>query len=304
VTKSKQILTSILFQYARPWSLLAGIILYALGGGIVHYLGFQINWSVYWLGQATVSLLQTSSYLLKAYYDLLEQPVRRRRPDPENDEDQPVEVPRHVVLQIAITTLSVGAVLTVLLLAQGALNLPAIIILGAAFFLSFFYAVPPVRLVYTGYGELVQAVLITNLIPTLAFLLQVGVFHRLLVMLTFPLTLLYLAMVLALSLHAYTDQMRQNRRTLMMRLGWQRGMFLHNVLIFMAYLLLAIAAIFGLPWFLTWPGLLTLPLGVFQVWHIIRIANAYPPRWRLLTLTAISLVGLTSYLLALALWTS
>jgi 1,4-dihydroxy-2-naphthoate octaprenyltransferase len=111
-------------------------------------------------------------------------------------------------------------------------------------------------------------------------------------------------MVLALSLHAYTDQMRQNRRTLMMRLGWQRGMFLHNVLIFMAYLLLAIAAIFGLPWFLTWPGLLTLPLGVFQVWHIIRIANAYPPRWRLLTLTAISLVGLTSYLLALALWTS
>jgi 1,4-dihydroxy-2-naphthoate octaprenyltransferase len=304
VKKKNSTLFSTLVQYARPWSLLAGIILYALGCGIVHYLGFPINWSVYGLGQAIALLLLASSYYLKAYYDLLEQPVRRRRPDPQDDEEQLLDVPRHIVLQIAVTTLSVGAILTVLLLAQAALNLPALMILGVAFFLSFFYAVPPLRLVYSGYGELVQAALITNLVPTLAFLLQTGTYHRLLVMLTFPLTLLFLAMVLALSLHDYTQQMRQNRHTLMMRLGWQRGMFLHNVMIFLAYLLLVIAAVFGLPWFLTWPGLLTLPLGIFQVWQMTRIASGFPPRWRLLTLTAVSLLGLTAYSLALALWTS
>jgi 1,4-dihydroxy-2-naphthoate polyprenyltransferase len=297
---------SILIHYARPWSLLAGIVLYAMGGGIVHYLGFAINWPVYFLGQAIVTLLQISSYYLKAYYDLLDQPLKRRRPevDPEGDEDKPVEVPRPVVLQIAITTLSVGAVVTVLLLAQGVFNLPTLIIMGVAFFVSFFYSVPPLRLVYTGYGELIQAFLITNLIPTLAFLFQTGDFHRLLVMLTFPLTMLYLAMTLALSLPSYIEQMRQNRDTLMMRLGWQRGMFMHNVLIFFAYLLLGMAAVYGLPWFLTWPGLLTFPLGLFQVWQMTRIANGYPPRWRLLTLTAISLLGLTAYLIALSLWTS
>jgi 1,4-dihydroxy-2-naphthoate octaprenyltransferase len=306
VKKSKPTLTSILIHYARPWSLLAGIILYALGGGIVHYLGFAINWPVYFLGQAVVTLLQISSYYLKAYYDLLDQPLKRRRPevDLEEDEDVPVEVPRPVVLQIAITTLSVGAVVTVLLLAQGVFNLPTLTIMGVAFFVSFFYSVPPLRLVYTGYGELIQALLITNLVPTLAFLFQTGDFHRLLVMLTFPLTMLYLAMTLALSLPSYIEQMRQNRDTLMMRLGWQRGMFMHNVLIFFAYLLLGIAALFGLPWFLTWPGLLTFPLGLFQVWQMTRIANGYPPRWRLLTLTAISLLGLTAYLITLSLWTS
>ena len=297
---------SILIHYARPWSLFAGIILYALGGGIVHYLGFAINWPVYFLGQAIVTLLQISSYYLKAYYDLLDQPLKRRRlkVDPEEEEDVPVEVPRPVVLQIAITTLSVGAVVTVLLLAQGVFNLPTLIIMGMAFFVSFFYSVPPLRLVYTGYGELIQAFLITSLVPTLAFLFQTGDFHRLLVMLTFPLTMLYLAMTLALSLPSYIEQMRQNRDTLMMRLGWQRGMCMHNLLIFIAYLLLGMAALFNLPWFLTWPGLLTFPLGLFQVWQMTRIANGYPPRWRLLMLTAISLVGLTAYLIALALWTS
>jgi 1,4-dihydroxy-2-naphthoate octaprenyltransferase len=306
VKKSKPTLLSILIHYARPWSLLAGIILYAMGGGIVHYLGFSINWPVYFLGQAVVTLLLISSYYLKAYYDLLDQPLKRRRPkvDPEEDEDVPVEVPRPVVLQIAITTLSVGAVVTVLLLAQGVFNLATLIIMGVAFFVSFFYSVPPLRLVYTGYGELIQAFLITNLVPTLAFLFQTGDFHRLLVMLTFPLTMLYLAMTLALSLPSYIEQMRQNRDTLMMRLGWQRGMFMHNLLIFIAYLLLGMAALFGLPWFLTWPGLLTFPLGMFQVWQMTRIANGYPPRWRLLMLTAISLLGLTAYLIALALWTS
>jgi 1,4-dihydroxy-2-naphthoate polyprenyltransferase len=306
VKNPKPTLATILIQYGRPWSLLAGIILYALGGGIVYYLGFTMTWGVYWLGQGVVLLLQISSYYLKAYYDLLEQPVKRRRTaaSPEEEEDLPVEVPRHVVLQIALSTLSVGAVVTVLLLAQGVFNLSTLIILGAAFFISFFYAVPPLRLVYTGYGELIQAVLITNLIPTLAFLLQTGDFHRLLVMLTLPLTMLYLAMTLALSLPSYIEQMRQNRDTLMMRLGWQRGMFMHNILIFLAYLLLVIAALFGLPWFLTWPGLLTLPLGIFQVWQMTRIANGYPPRWKLLMLTAISLVGLTAYLIALSLWTS
>jgi 1,4-dihydroxy-2-naphthoate octaprenyltransferase len=306
VKKSKPTITTTLIQFARPWSLLAGIIFYALGSGIVHYLGFLTDWGIYLLGQAVVILLQISSYYLKAYYDLLEQPVKRRRSeaDSEENKNEPVEVPKQVVLQIAITTMSIGAVVTVLLLAQGALNISALIILGTAFFVSFFYAVPPLRLVYTGYGELIQAVLITNLIPTLAFLLQTGEFHRLLVMLTFPLTMLFLAMTLALSLPSYIEQMRLNRDTLMMRLGWQRGMFMHNILILLAYLLLGVAALFGLPWFLTWPGLLTLPLGLFQVWHMTRIANGYPPRWRLLMLTAISLVGLTGYLIALSLWTS
>ncbi len=313
MNRSRPTPAALLVRYARPWSLLAGILMYAIGAGIVHYLGFALDWSIYFLGQAVVTLLQVSSYYLKTYYDLLEQPEQPRRPRPplrrpekeDNPEEQPpVDLPRSAVLQAAITSLTIGAVVTVLLIAQRAVNLPALVILGVAFLLAFFYAVPPVRLVYTGYGELAQAILITNLFPALAYLFQTGELHRLIGMLTFPLTALYLAMVLARLLPTYASDLRQRHPNLMVRLGWQRGMFLHNLLIFIAFLLLGLAALLGLPWALTWPVLLVLPIGLFQVWQMSRISSGAPPSWRLLTIMAVSLLGIAAYLINLALWTS
>lgn len=297
----------LLIRYARPWALLAGVLLYALGAGVVRYQGYPLDWPVYFLGQAVVTLLQISSYYLKVYYDLLADPRRRRGKQEEQADEEgtgPVDLPRPVVLQAAITALTIGAVVTVLLITQKAISLPTLVILSVAFLLAFFYAVPPIRLVYSGYGELSQAILITNLFPALAYLFQTGELHRLLGMLTFPLTALYLAMTLARQLPSYAADLRQNRQNLMVRLGWQRGMFFHNLLIFVAYLLLGFAALLGLPWGLTWPALLTLPVGLFQVWQMSRISGGAPPSWKLLTLSAIALVSITAYLITLALWTS
>ncbi len=313
MNRSKPTPAVLLVRYARPWALLAGILLYALGAGIVHYLGYPIDWSIYFLGQAVVTLLQLSSYYLKEYYDLLEQPLPPRRPrsqrplrdeQGEPEQETPAELPRSAVLLAAFTVLTIGAVITVLLVTQNAITPPVLVILGVAFLLAFFYAVPPIRLVYTGYGELSQAILITNLFPALAYLFQTGELHRLIGMLTFPLTALYLAMALARQLPSYAADLRRKHPSLMVRMGWQRGMFLHNLLIFFAYLLLGLAALLGLPWGLTWPVLLALPVGLFQVWQMSRISAGAPPSWRLLTISAIALVGITAYLINLALWTS
>jgi 1,4-dihydroxy-2-naphthoate octaprenyltransferase len=295
---------------AQPLALLAGILFYALGVGIANYLGFSVNLVDYWLGQAVVSTLQLGSSYLKVYYDLLEQPPKRRRKELQlphqepGDDDVRVDLPRNVVLLAALSALTVGAVFTVLLLSRGVINLATMVMLGVAFVLAFFYAVPPLRLVYTGYGELAQAILVANLIPALAFLFQTGEVHRLLPMLTFPLTALYLAMTLSLGLPAYLKNLRQQRSTMLIRMGWQRGMFLHNLLIFFSYLLLGLAAILGLPWLLTWPLLLTLPLGLFLIWLMTRIAAGAPARWRLLNFSSIALVAMAAYLTTLALWTS
>jgi len=175
-------------------------------------------------------------------------------------------------------------------------------VLGLAFFLVFAYAVPPFRLVNAGYGELVMAVLLTTLVPALGYLLQAVDMSQLLGMLTFPITALYLAMVLALSLEPYYGDLKAGRQNLMIRLGWQRGMVLHNVLILVAYLLIGIGALIGMAWALTWPRLLTLPIGLFQFWQIWQIGNGAPPRWRLLRLTAIATFAITVYLQAFTLW--
>jgi len=284
---------------SRPLALLGGLLFYALGAGVFVYLGQTLDWANYWLGQGCVTLLQLSSFYLQAYYDHPDALERGGK-----DDHAPAgSLPRLVWLQAAITTLSIGAVLTVLLYGRQAVNLAALVLLGMAFLISYFYAVPPVRLVYSGYGELTGAIFLANITPALAFVLQAGELHRLITMLTFPLTALHLAMSLALALPEYAADLKNERRTLLVRIGWQRGMNLHNLMVLGAYFILGLAALFGLPWALTWPGMLTLPLGLYQIWLIVQINNGAKPRWQVLVPTAIATLGITTYLLTLALWT-
>ncbi len=295
-----------LLKAARPWSLLAGLLLYAVGGGIASYLGEPIDWPVYWMGQAALLLLLLSGSFLSEYFERAGQPpfeTGPRRPPPENDDGPLPPPPRGIFIQVAATTLTAGAVLTVLLLSEGSLGFGGILFIGIALLLVILYAVPPFRLVDRGYGELIMTVLLANLFPALAFLLQTGLLHRLLAMLTFPLTFLYLASALARSFPDYAQDLKNDRRTMLIRLGWQRGVSLHNVLIASAYLLLAASVLFGLPWRLAYPAFLALPVGLFQVWQINGIAGGAPPRWRMLVITSLATVGLTIYFMILALWT-
>ncbi len=293
-----------LISATRPLALLTGVMMYALGAGIAHYLGQPIDWSRYWVGQAIATLLQMSGYYLKAHFDTLQliNGSERNRKKPASRDDSSTELLRPVFLQAGITALTVCMVFLVMLFSQRAITPPLVLILGLAFLLSFFYGVPPVRLVFSGYGELTQAIFLTNLTPALAYLLQSGALHRLLGMITFPLTFLCLAMYMALSLPGYARHLRLQQRTLMLRLGWQRGMNVHNILILLAYLLVGVAALQGLPWLLILPLLLTLPLGMFQIFMMVQIANGAQPRWRLLSFTAMALVGLAAYLLTISLW--
>ena len=162
---------------------------------------------------------------------------------------------------------------------------------------------PPTQFGMTGYGDLINTLLLAILTPAFAYVLQAGELHRLLTMLSFPLSFLTLAVFLALSLEGYVEDLRTGRKNLMTQLGWQRGMQFHNILIFLAYLLFGVAAVLGLPWGLTWPAVLSLPVGVFQVWQMRQIDNGAKPHWSLLRWTAYGVVAMTVYLLSLALWT-
>lgn len=291
------------FRISRPLGLLAGLLLYALGVGIVVYRGQRVDWSIYWLGQGCVTMLQLSSSYLLEYYDRLAEVPRRREgiANPLRSQ-QEARAARNIYLLAAITTLTIGAMLTVLLVTRGVLSPASYIILALAFFFAFFYSVPPLRLARKGYGELVAAVLLTNLTPAFAYLLQDNEFMNVLGVITLPLTILFLAMSLATSLETYYQEIKAGRQNLMTRIGWQGGMFLHNLCIFVAYLTMGLTTVFGLPWSLSWPRLLTLPVGLFQVWQIWRIGNGAKPQWRLLRVTAYATFAITVYLQAFTMW--
>lgn len=296
----------LLLRYVRPWTLLIGALFYAFGIGIVKYLGQPILWERVWLGLGMVVMLLLSSYLLNAHFELLEalSPLRKMQRDPEKEDHQVIErIPRQGLLMLSITTMTAGAVLTVIMVTEGAINLPTLIILGVSFLLAFFYAVPPIRLIYTGYGELAEAVLITSMIPAFAFLTQTGEMHRFLLIFSFPFIAFYVAMRIALSFQRFGRDVKLGQRTLLVVLGYQKSTTLHNLLLATGYLTLVIGGIMGLPWALTWPGLLTIPICFFQTWQLIQIGIGAKPAWRVLRLTASSLLALTVYLILLALLT-
>jgi 1,4-dihydroxy-2-naphthoate octaprenyltransferase len=122
-------------------------------------------------------------------------------------------------------------------------------------------------------------------------------------MVAFPLTTLYIGMLLALELPDYASDMAQGKRPILVRIGWQRGMILHNLLILISFVILGMAFIFGLPLNVAWPVILVLPFGLFQIWQMNRIADGVKPNWNLLLLSAISTFSLAAYILTYAFWT-
>ena len=297
---------TLFLKMARPWFLLGGVLLYALGVGIARYLGTDINWQNYLVGQAWVTLLQLAAQFLDEYYDAPEDQTNTNRTIFTGGSGAlgPGKLPRRVALQAALGVLAVLASLTVVMLAQGMLSPPAVLIMALAFAGAFFYATPPVRLEETGYGELTASILVAFLVPAYAYLLQTGDLHRLIPMVAFPLTCLHLAMLIAFHLPDYANDLRYERQTLLVRLGWERGMGLHNLLILSAFFLLALAVTFGLPLGIAWPAFLTLPLALLQIWQMRRIAQGATPNWTALTLNAVTLFIAAAYLLAFGFWTS
>lgn len=294
-------------RLSRPFFLIAGILFYALGAGIARYLGFSLDPVRFLFGQLFVTALQLSTHYLNEYFDA--------PGDNRNSNRTPFtggsgvlgegegKLPYNTALLAASTALAAAALAAFFLARAANLDSTAITIMVLGFFGAFFYSVPPLRLASSGFGELTTSILMANLVPAFAFVLQAGELHRLLPMSTFPLTSLILAAFLAFELPDYASDLKTGKRTLMVRVGWRQAMRLHHLFILTAYLLLGLAYVQGLPVAMALPSILTLPLGLLQIWYLRRIADGIKPNWTALTFNAVVLVGAVAYLLTYAFWT-
>src|SRR5689334_1274472 len=125
----------IFIRLTRPIFLLGGIIMYALGVGIAHYLGTNLDWTAYFLGQGCVTMLQLSAQYLNEYFDRhvdADNPNRTMFSGGSGAGSDPA-LPQRTALLAAATCLTVGAVLTVLIYRDGRLTPELGVILGLAF---------------------------------------------------------------------------------------------------------------------------------------------------------------------------
>ena len=286
----------LLLRLSRPLYLALAALTYVLGAGIARYLGISQDVVVFWLGLGGILLAQFSMSLLAEALRPVEQPS-------ENDENRAERVNlRNAALMVVIGALAAAAVIAILLNQEGALMPTAMLFLGLSLLVVLAYAVPPLRLVDAGLGEFTLAVHIAVIAPAIGFVLQHGEYHRLVAIVTFPLTLLALAYFLILSFPTFAADEKYDRRTLLRSMGWQRAVPLHHSLILGAYALLAGALFFGLAWGLIWPPFLTLPFAIMQIFWLRNISLGAKPVWSLLTVNALAVFGLTAYLLTFAFW--
>ncbi len=281
-------------KLSRPLHLLLAALTYTLGASIPAYLGNFLQPAIFALGLAGVLLAQLSMSLLAEVFRPHNEPLI------ENETPQQKETLRNNLLYISIAALTVTAFIVYLLYLNKALALSSFLFLLSSFILILSYAIPPIRLLNRGFGELTLAAHIAYIIPSIGFLLQAKENHRLLIFILVPLTALALAYFLILNFQTFSDDQKYQRGTFLRRLTWERAVPLHHSLIVFTYSIFAIAPILGFS--VLWPALLTLPFAILQIVLLRNISLGGKPNWTLLTTTALAVFGLTTYFLTLTFW--
>jgi 1,4-dihydroxy-2-naphthoate octaprenyltransferase len=136
-------------RLSRPHFILGAALLYALGAGIVRYLGTPIDWGLYFLGLVWVTFIQLSTHYLNEYFD---SPV-----DVENEHRTPFsggsgtigkeKLSRETALYAGVICLALAAYFTLVIIRSAQVNAALVITLVLIFlgaFLLFHSASSPV----------------------------------------------------------------------------------------------------------------------------------------------------------------
>lgn len=286
-----------LLRLTRPLHLLLAALTYFLGASIANYLGKPFRADSFWLGFIAVLLAQASMHLLAEVFRPYNEPIV------EGETRKDRLTLRNNALYISIASLTANAVIAFLLYINNHLSVSAFFFLLLSLILILMYSIDPFRFVNRGFGEFVLAAHLAYVIPSIGYILQSDDTHRFL-LITIPLTLLAFAYFIVMAFPSFATDTKYNRSTLLTRLGWERVVPLHHLFIFLAYLLIFMLAspVAGLSLSLLWPAFLTLPFAIFQIFQLRNIALGARANWNLLTVTALSVFGLTVYFLSLTFW--
>jgi 1,4-dihydroxy-2-naphthoate octaprenyltransferase len=260
-------------RLGRPLFLGGGFLMYGLGAAIAAWHGHAIDIRRYGLGQLAVTAFQLMTHYANDYYDY-EADRANATPTRWSGGSRVLangELPRRVALVAAIVLAALGLVTSVLLSTDAPpWTMPTLLAILA---LAWEYSAPPLRLCASGAGEIDTAIVVTGLVPWLAFSLQAPDLVGLETLLAaiVPPALLQIAMLIAIQFPDAAGDAATGKRTLVVRLGAASAARLYVAITLGAYMWLPIAAGFlGLPILVAFAGAIPIPIAL---WRIVRIAE-------------------------------
>jgi 1,4-dihydroxy-2-naphthoate octaprenyltransferase len=214
----------------------------------------------------------------------------------------PAGFKRETALTAALACLAVATGAAAWLVIQTPIAPAALAIMVLAFFGTYFYSSPPISLVGTGFGEAAASVLVAGLVPALAHVLQAGQPSLLIVLATAPLVMYHFAMLMAFEYPDFLADEAAGKRTLLVRLGRQRGTAVHNAALFGGIVLAAAASFLGLPAQVALAAVISSPLVLLQITLIRRMQRGEPFSFTRITFLAILIFAVTAYFMAFSFW--
>jgi 1,4-dihydroxy-2-naphthoate octaprenyltransferase len=292
-----------LISHIRPIHIISTMGLFMLGTGFARYLGERINFSALLSGMGWLISLQLGYYFLGDYFQTpFDRGLYSKTPFDSPRGNLIREKKDEVLLYLSVAAFSAAAVISVLLGLQNWINLTAISLM-AFYFLGFFLlTVPGISLDNSGVGEVVTSITLLLCPPALGFLIQFGELHPFLVYGILPLFPLHLALIILLRLISYREDYGLNRKNLLIRIGWVRAVFLHNMLVLSGFLLFGISLLFGFPIKMAGFVFLVLPAALYLIWYLSRLEYGAPVRWPLLTLLSLTVYFLPLYFICFSAW--
>ena len=284
-----------LLRLSHPLHLLLTALTYFFGASIANYLGKPFRTDSFWLGLVAVLLAQASMNLLAEVF----RPNNEAIVDGETRKQRLTL--RNNALYVSIAALTANAVIAFILYYNHHLSVSAFFFLLLSLVVILAYAIPPFRFINRGFGEFLLAAHMAYIIPSVAYILQSDETHRFL-LITVPLTFLAFAYFIVMDFPTFASDAKYNRSTLLTRLGYERVVPLHHLFVLLAYLFFLTVPAFGLSLSLFWSAFLTLPFALFQIFQLRNLSLGAPVNWTLLTVTALSVFGLTAYFLSLTFW--
>ena len=287
----------IFLKALKPFRLTSLVTTYVLGAGLVQYIREMRNWTVFFQGLVFLVLFTIGIELLRVLQTL--QDVNKW------PEGMMLEEARRARLALALscavlmtvaTTLFIGWMVNGILWQGLTFLIIGLVAAGGVYFLA--RALEDLR----PFEILIEAVLFVVIPPALAYFLQSQDLHRLLTLVVIGLVPAYMSYRVLSGLKWFSRDQKYGNITIVTYLGWPKAMVLHNAMILLSYLLFALIAILGFPWFLLWPVFLTLPIGLLEIWLMERVRQGGKPEWPVMQFATASVLLLPIYLIGFAFW--
>ena len=286
-----------IIQALKPFQLVSLALTYLMGAGLVQYVRGMRSLPMLIEGLVFMLLVVISTELV-----MLSEHLKDHNNWLDGVKERQIRQIRWIILFITATFLTVATTLVVGWMMRGILwqgltfLLVAVIVACIGYFLS--QVVESIQSLQL----FLETIIYLMLPPALAFFLQSSDLHPFLTMTMICLIPAYVAYRLLVKIRYFGLDQKKGNKTIVVQVGWEKSMVFHNASILLTYLLFALIALLGFPWFLIWPVFLTLPIGLVEMWLMERTRQGRKPLWRVMHIATALVFFFPIYLIGFAFW--